>query len=85
MAIDIESFLPLEEFKRNIGELLRELRQSTLAKGQGRIFTAGEKEYEFERSVESTGILIPKSLQNEMIILQNELQLADYKFPFQVV
>ncbi len=85
MAIDIELFLPLEEFKRNIGELLRELRQSTLAKGQGRIFTAGEKEYEFERSVESTGILIPKSLQNEMIILQNELQLADYKFPFQVV
>lgn len=82
MAIQIESFLPLDEFKTNIGNLLRELRSSPKADGATRIFLAGEKEFENEVRVRKEGIPILPSLQNEMKTMQSELQLSEFKLPF---
>ena len=45
MAIDIAHFIPLEEFKGITGNMIRELRSSSKAPDQARIYTAGEKEY----------------------------------------
>ena len=82
MAIDVESFLPLAEFKKNLGELLRTLRQSRKAEGHDRIYTAGEKEFEHEQVVDKVGVPIPESLQKEMLAIRNELQLFEFQFPF---
>ena len=49
MAMDIEHFCPLEEFKQTTGQILRDLRCSTKAPDQTRIYTAGEKEFEKEK------------------------------------
>ncbi len=82
MAINIESFVSLEEFKATTGKILRELRASTRAPGQPRIFTAGEKEFESEAKVRRAGVPINPNLQNEIKIIQQELGLTDYDFPF---
>jgi LDH2 family malate/lactate/ureidoglycolate dehydrogenase len=82
MAIDVEHFCPLEEFKHTTGEILRELRASTKAPGQARIYTAGEKEFEKENSTRIEGIPVVPNLQKEIQFLQRELNLGDYGFPF---
>jgi len=82
MAIHIESFIPLEEFKATTGGILRELRASRKAPGQERIYTAGEKEYEMEKLVRQRGVAIVPNLQKEIRIMQAELGLSQYDFPF---
>lgn len=82
MAINIEFFVPLEEFKRTTGNILRELRNSKKAPGQARIYTAGEKEYENAKVVRERGVPVNRNLQKELKFLQVELGLEDYNFPF---
>lgn len=82
MAINVESFTPLEDFKRATGQILRDLRASRKAPGQERIYTAGEKEYEIEKVVRSRGIEVNANLQKELKIIQQELGLTQYDFPF---
>jgi LDH2 family malate/lactate/ureidoglycolate dehydrogenase len=82
MAMNIENFLPLDEFKHNIGELLRELRSSQKAPGAERIYTAGEKEYEHEQKIKTQGIPVVPDLQKELKFLQTELQLDPTLLPY---
>lgn len=46
MAIKIENFVELDAFKKQIGDILRQIRASRKAPGAERIWTPGEKEYE---------------------------------------
>lgn len=82
MAMDIEQYLPLDEFKHNIGDLLRELRNSKKAQGHDRIYLAGEKEFESEELVRKQGIPVLPSLQKELKYLQSELELSEIILPF---
>ena len=82
MAINIEAFLPLDEFKATTGAILRELRGSTLAPGQTRIYTAGEKEFEHEKLVRAEGVPVNHNLQKDIKAMQEGLQLSKYVFPF---
>jgi LDH2 family malate/lactate/ureidoglycolate dehydrogenase len=82
MAINIEAFVDLADFKTTTGEILRELRASKRAPGQERIYTAGEKEYEMEEKVREQGVATNPNLQKEIKFLQQELGLNQYKFPF---
>ncbi len=50
-AIRVEAFRPLEDFKRDMDALIRQLKEAPKAAGQERIFIHGEKEFEkVERS-----------------------------------
>ncbi len=80
MAMDIASFLPPEEFKHNIGELLRTLRSTRKAPGQERIYTAGEKEFEMEKNVQANGVPINANLHKDILFLQQELNLPGFIF-----
>ena len=82
MAINIEAFTALEDFKSTTGQILRELRSSCKAPGQARIYTAGEKEYEYEKMVRARGVPVVASLQKDLTFLKKELGLAQYQFPF---
>lgn len=46
LAIRIDAFCDLEDFKKQVGEISRELRASKKAPGAKRIYTPGEKEHE---------------------------------------
>jgi len=45
-AIDIGAFRPLDEFQRDMDDLIEQLKNSPKAKGQERIYIHGEKEFE---------------------------------------
>lgn len=82
MALDVESFVDLETFKKTTGEILRELRASRKAPGADRIYTAGEKEYEMEIKVRKEGIPIIPNLQKDLKFVRDKLDLTQYEFPF---
>ncbi|MDD5483386.1 MAG: Ldh family oxidoreductase [Kiritimatiellae bacterium] len=83
IAIDIKAFTALDEFKKTAGNICRELRASRKMPGAERIYTAGEKEHMAWLERKDRGVPVPKTLQNEMIIMRNELGLTQYKFSFE--
>jgi len=82
MAINIEAFTPLDEFKKITGSILRDLRNSRKEPGRTRIYTAGEKEFENEIKIRQFGVPIIPALQDQIKILQRDLNLTHYKFDF---
>ncbi|MHA1669346.1 MAG: Ldh family oxidoreductase [Promethearchaeota archaeon] len=82
LAINIEGFLPLSEFRKNAGDIMRELRSAKREPGQEKIYTAGEKEYIAEQERKIAGIPLNKSLQDDIKTMQEELGLSQYKFAF---
>jgi LDH2 family malate/lactate/ureidoglycolate dehydrogenase len=82
LAINVQNFIPIERFKEISGNIMRDLRNSKKVPGKDRIYTAGEKEYDNEIQRRKSGIPINKSLQNDIKIMQQELGLKKYKFPF---
>ncbi len=55
-ALRVDLFRPLEEFKRDMDDLIRRLKNSAKAEGQERIFIHGEKEFELEEKFRKEGI-----------------------------
>ncbi len=82
LAINIESFLPLENFKKTAGNIMRGLRNSKKEPGENRIYTAGEKEYDAEIDRKKKGIPLNRSLQADIKTMKDELDLDNYEFPF---
>jgi LDH2 family malate/lactate/ureidoglycolate dehydrogenase len=76
LAIDIEHFIPLNIFKSITGNMMRDLRNSTVAPGQPRIYTAGEKEYHNTQRVQAEGVEIPPGVQKALQALRTELRLS---------
>ncbi len=75
LAIDIEAVCGLETFKSNAGNLLRFLRESRKdPRGPGRIWTAGECEYDkrLDRTAKG-GVVVPPILLDNMRELRDEL------------
>jgi len=84
LAIDTEAFMGAESFKKTTGAILRELRQSAVAPGQERIYTAGEKEYLAWLDRKEKGVPIGEAVQKEFIQVRDQLQLP-FTFPFESV
>lgn len=82
LAIDIEEFIELAEFKRIAGTIMRELRASKKAPGEERIYTAGEKEWLAWQYRKTHGCPVPKTLQKQMIGLRDRFGL-DFRFDFE--
>jgi len=82
LAIDVEAFCPLEDFKRTTGTILRELRASNKAPGQARIYTAGEKEWLAWLERRDHGVPINAALRRDMDVIRRELGLTQYTFPW---
>ncbi len=82
IAIDISFFIDLNSFKETAGNILRSLRSSKKASEADRIFTAGEKEHLSILSRNISGIPINKKNQQELLLIQKELNLTKYQFPF---
>jgi L-2-hydroxycarboxylate dehydrogenase (NAD+) len=81
IAIDVESFIDLDTFKKTAGNICRALRNSKKAPGEERIYTAGEKEYYMEIERRKTGIPINNSILNDLVTIKSELGLSQYEFP----
>jgi LDH2 family malate/lactate/ureidoglycolate dehydrogenase len=82
LAIDVEHFIPLDEFRRITGNIMRELRASRKGAEQGRIFTAGEKEYYNTAKVMAAGVEITPGVQKALSSLKNEFDLRGHDLGF---
>ncbi len=82
IAIDTEAFVGSDSFKKTTGDILRALRASTLAPGEARIFTAGEKEYLTWLERKDKGVPVGEAVQKEFITIRNNLGLP-HRFPFE--
>ncbi|OVE75403.1 lactate dehydrogenase [bacterium E08(2017)] len=83
LAIDVESFLPLDEFKENTGNVLRALRQSEKKPGADRIYTAGEKEHLISVERAQKGVPLPEGVRDDMVAMRDELELSEWGFPWE--
>lgn len=82
IAVDVEAFLPLDAFKKYTGDMLRELAGARKAKGADHIYIAGEKEWLAEKKRKKEGVPITLTTQRDMLLMQKELCLNNYKFKF---
>ncbi len=80
IAINISSFIELDEFKKTTGDMLRALRNSKKMPGQERIYTAGEKEHLAWLERKDKGAPVIKKTQEEIIVMRDELGLKGYDF-----
>ncbi len=79
LAIDIAHFLPLDEFRRIAGSMLRALQDSHKAPGEERIYVAGEKEHEYERQCRELGIPVNENLKAELQVMRDALGIGGYE------
>lgn len=78
IAIDPEAFMGKEAFKETVSTILDELRTSKKAKGEDRIYTAGEKEY-LARQERIDGLELNQTLRDDFNKLAKDYGL-DYEF-----
>lgn len=83
IAIDPEAFMGLDTFRKITGDILRDLRGSTKAPGAERIYTAGEKEYLVWQQRKDSGVPINAAVQKELVAVRDELELTQYRFPWE--
>ena len=82
LAIDVEHFIPLDDFKHITGNMMRELRASRKGSEQGRIYTAGEKEHYNTQKVMVGGVEITPGVKKALHSLQEEFELSQYNLGF---
>jgi L-2-hydroxycarboxylate dehydrogenase (NAD+) len=82
LAIDVEYFIPLANFKQITGNMMRELRSTPRVPGQPRIYTAGEKEYYNTQRVQAEGVEITPGVQEALNALRQELNLIGHDLGF---
>jgi LDH2 family malate/lactate/ureidoglycolate dehydrogenase len=75
LAINIDFFTEIDDFKRTTGAICRELQNSRRFPGQERIWVAGEKEYEKEQEVRELGVPIIPNLQKDIEFMVKDLGL----------
>jgi LDH2 family malate/lactate/ureidoglycolate dehydrogenase len=82
LVFDVGHFIPLETFKKITGSMMRELRESPVAPGEEKIYTAGEKEYYSTQRVNNEGVEITPGVQEALRALQSELKLSKIDLGF---
>ena len=82
IAINVESFTGLPEFRRTVSAVNAELRAARKAPGCDRIYTPGEKAYLRSQEVEKRGIPIDKPLQAILRQVDREYGIG-FDLPFQ--
>ncbi len=83
LAMNIEAFTDLDDFKKTTGDILRQLRASQKAEGSQRIYTCGEKEHLAWLERKDKGVPVGQVLQKQMVLMRNELGLSHHIFPFE--
>ena len=81
IAIDTEAFMGLETFKKITGDILRDLRNSELAPGEEKIYTAGEKEYLVWQERKTKGVPLNEAVMNDIREVNKALNLKK-ELPF---
>lgn len=72
-ALRIDGFRPLEEFKATMDDVIRRLKGSAKAEGQGRIYIHGEKEFEEAERRQREGIPLVVKVYDDLQAIAGEV------------
>ncbi|MDD5729060.1 MAG: Ldh family oxidoreductase, partial [Victivallales bacterium] len=72
----VDAFRPLSAFQADLDDLLQRLKSSPKAEGQGRIYVAGEKEFEETERRLRNGIPLPDAVLSDLQRLGTEFGVA---------
>jgi LDH2 family malate/lactate/ureidoglycolate dehydrogenase len=75
-ALDPARFRPLDEFRRDMDDMVEALRSSPRAEGQERIYVAGEPEAECEQRRRAEGIPLAPALVQQVAGIARGLGVA---------
>ena len=73
MTIDVTRFMPLDQFKARMDELIDQIHQSPKSPGVNRIYVAGEIEYDLQSRREADGVPIEDSVLADLDRVESEL------------
>jgi LDH2 family malate/lactate/ureidoglycolate dehydrogenase len=73
VAVSIDTFGPVDLFKRSVDQVARDIRNSERLPGVDRIFLPGEQSAEKERDRTANGIPVPKGLRESLDAVAREL------------
>jgi LDH2 family malate/lactate/ureidoglycolate dehydrogenase len=82
MAINVEAFVDVDQFKKTTGDILRDLKNSQKIPGHDKIYVAGEKEFENEKKIKEVGIPINDALQKNIKFVMEDLGITDIDLGF---
>ncbi|MGB8548070.1 MAG: Ldh family oxidoreductase, partial [Xanthobacteraceae bacterium] len=78
MAVfNVDAFRPLAEFKQEVANFARYLKETPLSEGSTGVFYPGEVEYLREQERRNSGIEIEDATWKKLRTLASELKLAD--------
>jgi LDH2 family malate/lactate/ureidoglycolate dehydrogenase len=79
-AFKVDAFRPLAEFKREVANFARYLKETPLSEGSTGVFYPGEVEYLREQERRKSGVEIEDATWKKLRTLASELKLADVDF-----
>jgi L-2-hydroxycarboxylate dehydrogenase (NAD+) len=74
-AIRVDAFRPLAEFKANMDDAIRRLRDSSKARGQERVWVHGEKEFNLAAQNRADGIPLHDKVVNDLQAIAQEIDI----------
>jgi LDH2 family malate/lactate/ureidoglycolate dehydrogenase len=74
-AIKVEAFRPLDEFKANMDDIIRRLKNTPKAEGADRVYIHGEKEYEEAERRSKKGIPLGPKVEADLKAIAQELDI----------
>lgn len=77
IAINIDSFMPIEDYKTRMDTLIRQVKNSPRAKGIKRIYLPGEIEHEKEEHSIANGIVLSKTTLKSLKSLAEDFKIED--------
>src|SRR5215469_14994491 len=75
-AISVDAFMPAAEFKRNVDQVIRDIRNSQRLPGVERIYLPGEQSHAKLMDRRAHGIPMPKALRDNLDTLARDLNIA---------
>lgn len=75
-AIKVENFIPVTEFKKNVGIMIDDIHDTPPARGFDKVLVPGEKEHLTRLKYEQEGIPIPSETMNELRVAAQELAVS---------
>jgi LDH2 family malate/lactate/ureidoglycolate dehydrogenase len=72
-AMRVDAFRPLDEFKRDMDDLIRRLKDAPKAKGAERIYIHGEKEFEEAERLAKQGVPLNPKVVEDLRTIANQL------------
>ena len=76
MAIDIEAFIPADEFRRDMDAFIEYQKSSQATQGSSQVIIPGERDFAMQRQREAAGIPLPDEIWSQIEELTKELNVS---------